>query len=598
MVYLRAHNAVLPKVLNITENFEPVVITIRNNSLKYPADGIVRTVRLFKICIVNRKGNMKSKVLMNLPGASMRMLHLLGLAGMMAIGLPEFSAQAVDTHTTITTTVLDNLGPNVNSAAGELCPLISADGRSLYFVRDGHDANWSTQDVWLSARDGKGWAPAVHPGTPVNNRGKNGNVFNISTDGNQLLVRGAWVDGEYESAGISVIKKNRKGAWRDPDKLEVKNFLKYSGMGNYNAAFLSPDGKHMVMYFSDKSNSNKSDLYVSHLIVRKGFIGRNFNNNSWTEPEKIKSLSPAESDDFAPFISPDDVTMYFASDRAGSIGDADIWMSRRLDDTWLNWSTPVNLGPTVNTDKWDAYYSLDARGEEAYMVSSKNSLGGSDIVKIKLITEIRPNPVVLITGKVYNAKTKEPIGASIEYENLVDGKNVGIAVSNPQTGEYKIVLPYGKNYGFLAFAEKHISVSDNLDLTSVAEYKEINRDLYLVPLEVGTTIRLNNIFFDVAKATLRPESYPEIERLAELMKDNGRMQIELSGHTDNVGSDDANMKLSDDRAKAVADYLVTLGVKTERIQPKGYGETKPLGTNDTEEGRQLNRRVEFTILKN
>ncbi|MGZ4091021.1 MAG: OmpA family protein, partial [Bacteroidia bacterium] len=122
--------------------------------------------------------------------------------------------------------------------------------------------------------------------------------------------------------------------------------------------------------------------------------------------------------------------------------------------------------------------------------------------------------------------------------------------------------------------------------------------LYLVPLEVGSTIRLNNIFFDVAKATLRPESFPELDRLAGLMTDNGKMQIELSGHTDNVGSDEANMKLSSDRAKTVTDYLVGLGIAAERIQAKGYGETKPLGTNDTEEGRQLNRRVEFTILKN
>jgi OmpA-OmpF porin, OOP family len=510
----------------------------------------------------------------------------------------SIAAQPANTHNTVTTTVLENLGNNVNSYAGELCPIISADGRTLYFVRDGHSSNWSTQDVWMSTRIGKDWSPAVHPGTPVNNRGRNGNIYNVSTDGNMLLVRGAYVDGEYESAGISVIKRNKKGEWKDPDKLEIKNYTKYSDLGNYNAAYLSPDGKHMVMYFSEKANENKSDLYVSHLVIKNSFFGKVFNNNVWTEPEKIKSLSLKESDDFSPFVAADAVTMYFASDRAGSLGSADIWMTKRLDDTWQNWSQPVNLGPTVNTEKWDAYYSLDARGEDAYMVSSKNTLGESDIVKIKLITELRPNPVVLITGKVFNKKTNEPIGASIEYENLVDGKNMGIAVSNPQTGEYKIVLPYGKNYGFLAFAEKFISVSDNLDLSSVAEYKEINRDLYLVPLEVGTTIRLNNIFFDVAKATLRSESYPEIERLAELMKSNGKMQIEISGHTDNVGSDEANLKLSDERAKAVMDYLVSLGVKAERVQSKGYGETKPLGENETEEGRQLNRRVEFTILRN
>jgi outer membrane protein OmpA-like peptidoglycan-associated protein len=225
-------------------------------------------------------------------------------------------------------------------------------------------------------------------------------------------------------------------------------------------------------------------------------------------------------------------------------------------------------------------------------------MGESDIVRVKLAEEVRPKPVVLISGKVYNAKTKEPMSANIEYENLADGSNAGVAVSSPANGEYRIVLPYGKNYGFMAYAEKFIAVSDNLDLTQVAEYKEIERDLYLVPLEVGSTIRLNNIFFDFGKATLRPESYPELDRLLGYMAQNSKMKIELSGHTDNVGSDDANLKLSDDRAKAVVEYLISKGVEVERVVAKGYGKTKPVGTNDTEEGRQLNRRVEFTILKN
>jgi OmpA-OmpF porin, OOP family len=493
---------------------------------------------------------------------------------------------------------VENLGANVNSYAGELCPLISADGRTLYFVRDEHTSNWSTQDVWMSTKHGNSWTPAVHPGTPINNRGKNGNIFNVTADGNQLLVRGAYVDGEYESAGISVIKKDRKGEWRYPDKLEIKNFTRYSDKGNYNACYLAPDGKHMIMYFSNKENDNKSDLYISHLITTKSFLGKAFNNNAWTEPELIKSLSIKEYDDFSPYIAQDDVTLYFASDREGTLGDADIWMSKRLDDTWQKWSEPVNLGPSVNTNKWDAYYSLDARGEDAYMVSSKNSLGKSDIVRIKLIMALRPNPVVLITGKVLNAKTKEPIGTSIEYENLKDGKNVGIAVSDPKTGEYKIVLPYGVNYGFLAYSEKFISVSDNLDLASIGEYKEISRDLYLVPSEPGATVKLNNVFFEPGKTMFSPESYPEIERVADLLKQNSKLQIEIAGHTDNSVPGDGGQRLSEARAQAVTDYIFSLGIKAGRIKTVGYGSTKPVALNETEESRKLNNRVEFTIIRN
>lgn len=541
----------------------------------------------------------------------MRKLHLFTTSRLIllstAFAITQLGAQ---THTTVSKTVLENLGPNVNSYASELHPVISADGKTLYFVRDGHSVNYSSQDAWYCEKNGDSWGPAIHPKEPINYHGKSSGISNVSTDNNQLLVRGAFEDGEYVGNGLSVIERNKKGEWKDPRKLEIVNFVKYAAMGNYNNSVLTPDGKHLLFAFSDNANKGNHELYVSHLVLKDKwhkpnsikdftkFVSKALNNNTWTEPEKIKQLSLWDYNEFAPFMAADGVTMYFSSNKPGGYGNQDIWMSKRLDDTWQNWSEPVNLGPTINSDAWDSYYTLDAKGEDAYLTSDKNSFGGGDIVKVKLVTELRPNPVVLITGNVYNAKTKEPLGASIEYENLVDGKNVGVAQSNPSTGQYKIVLPYGKNYGFMAYAEKHVSVSDNLDLTAVAEYKEIKRDLYLVPLEVGSTIRLNNIFFDVGKASLRPESYPELDRLAGLMTQNSKMQIEISGHTDNVGSDEANLKLSEDRSKAVTEYLVSLGIKTERILYKGYGETKPLASNDNEEGKQLNRRVEFTILKN
>lgn len=505
----------------------------------------------------------------------------------------------------------ENLGPNINSATGELTFLISANGKACYYVRDSHTENFSKQDVWYSylGADGK-WVPAIHLGSPINSRGQNGGIFAVSVDENQLLIRGAWVDGEYEGSGISMLSKTKKGTWGDPKKLEIANFNKYSEMGSYNTARLSNDGKTLLFSFSDKSNDENGDIYVSHLTLKEkwskpkslkdvgNFLNKLVKNNTWSEPRKIVKLSLKNADEIGPYLASDGVTLYYSSNKEGGYGSNDIWMSRRLDSSWQNWSEPVNLGPKVNTKNWDSYYVLDAKGEYGYLSSSLNSLGGSDVVRVKLAEEVRPNPVVLISGKVYNAKTKEPMSAEIEYENLSDGLNAGVAVSNPSTGEYRIVLPYGKNYGFLGFAEKFIPVSDNLDLTSVAEYKEIERDLYMVPLEVGSTIRLNNIFFDFGKATLRPESYPELDRLVGYMTKNSKMQIELSGHTDNVGSDEANLKLSDDRAKAVTAYIVSKEIKAERIQTKGYGETKPVGTNDTEEGRQLNRRVEFTILKN
>jgi outer membrane protein OmpA-like peptidoglycan-associated protein len=215
-----------------------------------------------------------------------------------------------------------------------------------------------------------------------------------------------------------------------------------------------------------------------------------------------------------------------------------------------------------------------------------------------LSDNIRPNPVVLLYGNVYNGKTKEPLSASLLYESLPDGKNAGNAYSSPVDGNYKLVLPYGKFYSLRASANNFIGISENLDLTNADQYKEIRKDLYLVPIEKGQTIRLNSIFFDIGKATLREESFPELDRLLVLLQQNPKLEIEISGHTDNVGGDASNMKLSNERAEAVTTYLNYRGITVNRIIAKGYGKTKPAATNSTEEGRQLNRRVEFTILKN
>jgi OmpA-OmpF porin, OOP family len=507
-----------------------------------------------------------------------------------------------------------NLGPNVNSSVSELRPFITVDGKSLYMIRDHHPGNLTpnstnSQDVWVCyLKEDGSWTRALHLGKPFNTQNNNA-VFNVSPDNNTFVIRGAWEDGEYQGSGVSVIRKKEKG-YSDPEKLVIKEFAKYSDMGTYNGAYMCPDGKTILFYFSNTANDEVSDIYVSFKVERekdkkvksmKDFakmVSKILNNDTWTEPKSLGSVINTPYDEMAPFIASDMTTLYFSSARPGGLGNNDIYMSRRLDDTWEKWSEPVNLGNTINSDDWDSFYSLDAKGEYAYLVSSKNSLGESDIVKVKLKEELRPSPVVLITGTVYNGKTKKPIGASIEYENLSDGKNAGFANSDPESGSYKIVLPYGKNYGFRASADKFISVSDNIDLTKVEQYTEIKRDLYLFPLEVGQTIRLNNIFFDFGKATLRQESFPELDRLVEIMKENTKMEIELSGHTDNVGSDADNLKLSDDRAKSVRDYIVSKGIKAERINAKGYGESKPVADNGTEEGRQENRRVEFTILKN
>jgi outer membrane protein OmpA-like peptidoglycan-associated protein len=302
-----------------------------------------------------------------------------------------------------------------------------------------------------------------------------------------------------------------------------------------------------------------------------------------------------------PYLAADGATLYFSSDRPGGLGDNDIWMTKRLDDSWQKWSEPVNLGAPINTSDWDAFFTLDAGGEYAYLTSSDTTgFGESDIVRVKLLEREKPDPVVIVDGNVYNKKTGQPLSASLIYETLPDGTEAGNGISSPVDGSFKIVLPYDKNYLIRASADKFFAISENLNLDSLvkAGNRIIHKDLYLVPIEIGQVFRLNNVFFDFDKWDLRPESFVELDRVVKLLNENPSMEIELSAHTDSYGSDDYNFKLSDNRARSCMDYLLSKGIASNRVTSQGYGETKPVAPNDTPENRQLNRRVEFTIMKN
>jgi outer membrane protein OmpA-like peptidoglycan-associated protein len=483
-----------------------------------------------------------------------------------------------------------NLGGRVNSEYNEIAPIISPDEKTLFFIRSDHPSNYNPvngEDIWFSewSKTDSAWGTSQHMATPFNKDNLN-KVVGITPDGNTMLVKGAYKNGVNQGLGFSFTKRIM-GGWSVPEKIKLKG---YDDMvkGQYVGSYYANDGKTLLTSFSETKESEFNDIYVSFF---------NEKDNSWSKPMNLgKTFNTSYKED-TPFLASDGVTLYFSSDRPGGLGKRDIFFAKRLDDTWLNWSPAVNLGSTINTVGDDANYSIAASGYYAYMVSTRNAIGGSDIVRIKLKDEIKPNPVVLVSGKVINAKTKENIDATILYQFLPGGGEAGIARSNPNNGDYKIVLPYGKNYSFNANAPGFIAVSDNLDLSNISEYKEITRDLYLVPVEIGETIRLNNIFFEIAKWDLLPTSFLELDKLVKILSDNPAMEITISGHTDNVGNDDANQTLSANRAKAVVDYLISKGIVAGRFQQAGYGETKPIATNDTDEGKALNRRVEFTINK-
>jgi outer membrane protein OmpA-like peptidoglycan-associated protein len=206
-------------------------------------------------------------------------------------------------------------------------------------------------------------------------------------------------------------------------------------------------------------------------------------------------------------------------------------------------------------------------------------------------------PVVLISGKALNERNMQPVEAKVVYEILPEGKEAGIARTNPTTGDYKIILPYGKTYGYMALAEGFYSVTKNLDVTNLTKYTEIDeQNLYLAPIEKDQVARLNNVFFEKGTANLKPESYPELNRFVLFLKVNKKIEIEISGHTDNTGDAAKNVILTQNQAQAIADYLIKNGISDKRIKVQGYGSAVPIGFNNSEEGREMNRRIEFKVL--
>ena len=516
------------------------------------------------------------------------------------------------------------LGPNVNCPVRDGFPVISPDGQTLYFMRENYVADdakaliegmpkdkeagqlsekelkefmeklaripkdqaaiRAQQTVWWSERQSdRSWGPARLLPSPVNSEA-NVLIFSVLPDNNALFLGrplGALAQ-VLQGDDVVALTHRIKDGWSEPEYMKIKGFR--HALPRYTAA-LSPGNKVLLLAIGNEESVGGLDIYVSFLEADGG----------WSRPRDLGPAVNSRENDYGMFLAPDDTTVYFASDRPGGYGESDIYMARRLDDTWLKWTTPKNLGPDINDGQSQESLSVDASGHFAFIAEGPRTQ--EDIYEFALPVEFRPAPVAFVRGVVHDPE-KKPVAASIGYERLRDGAEMGLALSHPATGKYQIALPLGERYGFLAGASGYVSVSENIDLTQATQGEVFERDLTLIPLRLQTPIRLNNIFFESDKAVLLPESKRELKRLADLLRQYPKMEIEIGGHTDSQNTEDYNQKLSEARAAAVLNNLVQeAGIAAARLTAKGYGESRPVAGNDTKEGRQLNRRVEFIIVR-
>jgi len=616
-IEVRFAKSVIAQQVTVIENFNPGSITkielidikgehheVYTNKNPGPLPEPFRTLQVkFK---PEKYRTIGARVTMNTAKvAGVNQIDAIGVANVdVQIVKQDFKAPTTsDVETVQMDSTLKNLGPNVNSRYVDTHPVISPDGRTMFFARQFHPGNVGgardPQDIWYSkivSGKNQTWGPAKNLGTPPNGPEDPNGLASVSANGQVALLTGVYEDGFMQPKGFSMSRRS-PGGWSAPVKVQIDNFINKDP--EHIDGYLATSGRALLMAVERPDGQGGQDIFVSFPkplpVGEQPDVKRAV---QWTKPISLGPNINTPGADFAPFLASDDRTLYFASEGHGGYGKSDIFYSKRLDSTWTKWSVPRNLGPVVNSPDFDAYYTVSAAGDNAYLVSSRDGTDGSkDIFRIALAPAFKPEVVTLVQGKVLDAVTKRPIRAIIHYENLVTGEEIGVTESSPTDGSYTIVLPAGVQYGYRAEAVDYIAENANLDVTAADKYSEKNQDLFMVPFKVGQKVRLNNIFFPQSKYYLQPSSFPELLRLVRILRDYPTVEILIGGHTDNQGDPALNLKLSEDRVNEVKKYLVSKGIDPKRLNTKGFGGTEPIANNEQEETRRFNRRVEFTITK-
>lgn len=485
-----------------------------------------------------------------------------------------------------------NLGPAVNTPGGEYYPCITADDATLMFTRtldEPRAYGGMQEDFFVTRRGEDGQWGASTSVTAINTLANEG-AGTLSPDGRfMIFTKSADEEGGY-GEGLTgfgscdlFISRRIGNRWSPPENLGPP----INSRNWETQPSLASDGR--TLYFTRGMVLNKQitsmDIYFSTLMA----------NGQFSVPEKLgESINTPYQEESAQ-IHPDGRTLYFSSNGHPGFGGLDIYVSRKRDDG--TWGQALNLGYPINTSTDENSLLVNTSGDVAYFASDRpGGAGGLDLYSFPLYPEARPMAVSYIRGKVTDKVTGEPVEADVELYDLETARLITGAYSDPKTGEFLVCLPSGKRYALNAGSTGYLFFSESYDVAAGTPKEPITLNVPLSPITTGSVIALRNIFFNTASYDLLPASNVELDKLVQLLKMNPDLRIELGGHTDDVGADAANMTLSVNRAKAVRDFVVAQGIDASRIVANGYGETKPVATNETEEGRAQNRRTEVTVL--
>jgi outer membrane protein OmpA-like peptidoglycan-associated protein len=479
-----------------------------------------------------------------------------------------------------------DLGDAVNTGDDEYWPTLTADEQILIFTRQvkkdpaGRRLPGNLrEDFYISYYYEGGWTDAVNIGPPLNSDLNEG-APSVTADGRLIFFTACGREDGLGSCDIYFARRTGN-RWGNPHNIGPPvNSSSWESQPS-----ISPDGKTLYFSSNRKGGKGQMDIWYSQLG----------DDGNWREPVNLGDKINTQGNEMSPFIHVDNRTLYFSSDGHTGMGGYDLFVSKRDDSG--RWGEPENLGYPLNTHFDEIGLIVNARGNKGYFASDRMSGKVRDIYTFELHPAARPHEVSYMKGTVYDAESQKRLRASFKLIDLLTAETVIDSYSDPGTGEFLVPIATGRDYALNVSSEGYLFYSENFALSGFAHNQDpFLMDVPLDPIMKGRKTVLRNIFFEFDSYKLKPESLIELEKLTEFMNDNPGIQIRINGHTDDIGGPAYNLELSEKRAESVSDYLIKSGIDSKRIRYKGFGETVPVASNETEDGRALNRRTEFEII--